>query len=121
MRNISGHNAIINSIAVNKDNVLVSSADNGKNNTIFKTMSLGSMFFWDYKTGYNFQQFQGVPQPGSIAAENGIFCCAFDQSQMRLITGECDKTIKMYKEDEEATPETHPIEDFKLEFQTQKF
>jgi len=35
---------------------------------------------------------------------------------MRLITGECDKTIKMYKEDESATPETHPIDDFKLEF-----
>lgn len=28
----------------------------------------------------------------------------------RLITGECDKTIKFYKEDEEATEETHPID-----------
>lgn len=35
---------------------------------------------------------------------------------MRYITGECDKSIKMYKEDENATPETHPIEDFKIEF-----
>jgi len=33
LRNISGHNAIINTVAVNKDNVLISGADNG-NNTI---------------------------------------------------------------------------------------
>ena len=26
-----------------------------------------------------------------------------------MITAECDKTIKIYKEDEDATPETHPI------------
>ena len=32
LRNISGHNAIINTIAINKENVLVSAADNGKNN-----------------------------------------------------------------------------------------
>jgi pleiotropic regulator 1 len=34
----------------------------------------------------------------------------------RLITAECDKTIKIWKEDENATPETHPIEDIKMEF-----
>lgn len=28
----------------------------------------------------------------------------------RLITTECDKTIKIYKEDTEATPETHPVD-----------
>jgi len=26
-----------------------------------------------------------------------------------MITAECDKTIKIYKEDEDATPETHPV------------
>jgi pleiotropic regulator 1 len=30
LRNISGHNAIINTVSVNKDNVLISGADNGK-------------------------------------------------------------------------------------------
>jgi pleiotropic regulator 1 len=34
----------------------------------------------------------------------------------RLITGECDKTIKIYKEDEEATEETHPIKEFKYDY-----
>jgi pleiotropic regulator 1 len=36
MRNFSGHNAIINALALNQDNVLVSGADNG------------SLYFWDW-------------------------------------------------------------------------
>lgn len=51
----------------------------------------------------------GIPQPGSLSSENGIFGMAFDQSQTRLITAECDKTIKIYKEDPDATEETHPL------------
>jgi len=97
LRNISGHNAIINDMCINQDNVLVSAADNG------------TMNFWDWKTGYNFQSLTAKPQPGSLDSENGIFACTFDKSGSRLITAEADKTIKIYKEDEEATPETHPI------------
>jgi pleiotropic regulator 1 len=33
----------------------------------------------------------------------------FDQSGTRLITCEADKTIKVYKEDEMATEESHPV------------
>ena len=33
----------------------------------------------------------------------------FDNSGTRLITCEADKTIKVYKEDETATEESHPI------------
>ena len=98
MRNLSGHNSIINSIALNKDNVLVSGADNG------------SMYFWDYKSGYNFQKVQTTVQPGSLSSEAGIFEIKFDHSSTRMITAECDKTIKMWKEDEDATPESHPID-----------
>ena len=43
LRNISGHSAILNTISINDDNVLVSGADNG------------SLKFWDWKSGYNFQ------------------------------------------------------------------
>jgi pleiotropic regulator 1 len=32
-----------------------------------------------------------------------------DQRGSRLITAEADTTIKIYKEDDEATEETHPI------------
>jgi len=97
IQNLTGHNAIVNCLAVNADNVLVSGADNG------------SLHFWDWKTGYNFQRTQAPVQPGSMDSEAGIFALSFDQSGSRLITAEADKTIKIYKEDDEATEETHPI------------
>ena len=34
---------------------------------------------------------------------------SFDVTGSRLVTCEADKTIKMWKEDETATPESHPI------------
>ena len=97
IQNMEGHNAIVNCMAANPDNVLVSAGDNG------------SMFFWDWRTGYNFQRTQAAAQPGSIDSEAGVFAMTFDQSGCRLITGEADKTIKIYKEDDEATEDTHPI------------
>jgi len=97
IQNLSGHNAIVNCLAANADGVMVSGADNG------------TMYFWDWKTGYNFQRFQAAVQPGSLDSEAGIFQMKFDQSGSRLITCEADKTIKIYKEDDSATEETHPI------------
>jgi len=100
LKNMSGHNSVINSLAVNEDNVLVSCGDNG------------SMCFWDYETGYCFQKTQTIPQPGSLDAEAGIFASSFDLSGSRLITCEADKSLKIWKENEHATPDSHPI-DFK--------
>jgi len=97
IQNLSGHNAIVNCLAVNQDGVLVSGADNG------------TMYFWDWKTGYNFQRFQAPVQPGSLDSEAGIFQMKFDHSGSRLITCEADKTIKIYKEDDSASEESHPI------------
>ena len=65
--------------------------------------------FWDWKSGNCFQQHATQVQPGSLESEAGIFAMTYDKSGSRLITCEADKTIKLYKEDEEATPETHPI------------
>ena len=62
----------------------------------------GTMYFWDWRSGYNFQKFQTQVQPGSIDSEAGIFDLQFDMSGSRLITAEADKTIKIYKEDETA-------------------
>ena len=76
---------------INEDNVLVSGGDDG------------TLKFWDWQSGYNFQDILSQPQPGSISAENGIFTMTFDRSGMRLLTGECDKTIKMWRQDETAT------------------
>ncbi|KAJ3232794.1 pre-mRNA-splicing factor prp46 [Chytriomyces hyalinus] len=97
IQNLAGHNSIVNTLAINQDNVMFSGGDNG------------SMYFWDFKTGYNFQTAEAAAQPGSLDSENGIFCSSFDRTGLRLITGEGDKTVKIWKEDERATPETHPV------------
>ncbi|XP_052189491.1 protein pleiotropic regulatory locus 1 [Diospyros lotus] len=88
---------IINTMAVNEEGVLVTGGDNG------------SLWFWDWKSGHNFQQSQTIVQPGSLDSEAGIYALAYDVTGTRLITCEADKTIKMWKEDENATPETHPL------------
>lgn len=46
---------------------------------------------------------------GSLESEAGIYAACYDQTGTRLVTCEADKTIKMWKEDENATPETHPL------------
>ncbi|KAK2787964.1 pre-mRNA-splicing factor prp46 [Onygenales sp. PD_12] len=108
MQNFEGHNAIINNLAVNEDNVLFSGGDNG------------SMSFWDWKTGHRFQSLDTTAQPGSLDAEAGIMAATFDRTGLRLICGEADKTIKVWKPDEEATEETHPL-DWKPSLGRQKF
>lgn len=95
VQNLSNHK-MVNCLAVNEDNVLVSGADDG------------SLYFWDWKSGYNFQSFNSLPQSGFVGA-NSIYAALFDRSGSRLITGECDATIKIHQVDEEATPESFPI------------
>ncbi|KAH6630636.1 WD40-repeat-containing domain protein [Chaetomium sp. MPI-SDFR-AT-0129] len=98
MQNFEGQNAIINTLAVNDQNVFFSGGDNG------------SMSFWDWKSGYRFQALDTTAQPGSLDAESGLMSSVFDKSGSRLICGEADKTIKIWKEDPNATQETHPLE-----------
>lgn len=97
VQSLSGHNAIINCMAANTDGVLVSGGDNG------------TMHFWDWRTGYNFQRLSVPVQPGSLDSEAGAFALAFDRSSSRLISCDADKTVKLYKEDDTATEESHPI------------
>ena len=108
LQNFEGHNAIINSLAVNEDDVLFSGGDNG------------SISFWDWKTGYRFQQLETTAQPGSLDAEAGVMGATFDKTGLRLIVGEADKTIKVWKQDEDATPDSHPL-DWKPTLSRQKF
>ncbi len=89
--------AIINSVAVNEDGVLASGGDNG------------SLWLWDWRSGNCFQSSDSVVQPGSLDSEAGIYALTYDMSGSRLVTCEADKTIKMWREDTEATPETHPV------------
>lgn len=85
-------------MAVNQDNVLVSGADNG------------TMYFWDWRTGYCFDKKQAQVQPGSMDSEAGIFSMTFDRTGTRLITTDADKTIKIYAQDPNATETSFPID-----------
>merc|ERR1712060_543468 len=101
-RNIQGHGAIVNGSAIREQpdgsSILIGGTDNGY------------LHFWDWRSSHKFQSLATIPQPGSMSSENGIFDLCLDQSQSRLITGECDKTVKIYREDPDATPETHPLD-----------
>ncbi|CAO1623305.1 unnamed protein product [Parajaminaea phylloscopi] len=81
------HETIVNTMSVNADGVLFSGGDNG------------SMKFFDYTSGIPFQAADDVTQPGSLDAESGIMSSAFDRTGTRLITGCCDKSIKIWKEE----------------------
>ncbi|EOA30454.1 hypothetical protein CARUB_v10013579mg [Capsella rubella] len=94
---LSQQKDIINAVAVNEDGVMVTGGDKG------------SLWFWDWKSGHNFQQAETIVQPGSLESEAGIYAACYDKTGSRLVTCEVDKTIKMWKEDENATPETHPL------------
>ncbi|KAI3902980.1 hypothetical protein MKX01_042832, partial [Papaver californicum] len=75
---------IINAMAVNEDGVMATEGNNG------------SLWFWDWKSGHNFH-------------EAGIYALSYDITGSRLVTCEADKTIKMWKQDENATPQSHPL------------
>src|SRR5690606_37281932 len=83
---------IVNALATHPDGeILVSGGDNG------------TLAFYDWRSGQCFQRTEALPQPGSLEAEQGIFAASFDQSGLRLITCEADKSIKIWKEDENDT------------------
>ncbi|KAJ3271586.1 pre-mRNA-splicing factor prp46 [Terramyces sp. JEL0728] len=124
---LTGHINTINAIQTNgvDPQIITASADStiklwdlsaGKAMTTLthhKKGDNGSMYFWDWKTGYNFQTNQAIAQPGSLENEAGIFASTFDKSGARLLTCEADKTIKVWKEDDNATMESHPIVNWK--------
>lgn len=98
IRNIPNNDGgILNSLALNSENVLAAAGDNGK------------LHLYDWHSGHCFQTIESPPQPGSLQAENGIKHCTYDVTGSRLITAEVDKSIKIYRPNENATEQTHPI------------
>ena len=89
--------SIVEALSLNEDNVVATGHQNGR------------LMLWDYKTGHKLQDIAIEPQPGSLAAEAAVRALTFDVTGTRLITAEADKTIKLWKPDPEATPETHPL------------
>ncbi|KAJ1757460.1 pre-mRNA-splicing factor prp46 [Coemansia sp. RSA 1591] len=98
VQSFNGHSSIVNTMCANNDGVMFSGGDDG------------TMRFWDWRSAHCFQKTQTVVQPGSLDSEAGVFCSTFDRTGFRLITGEADKSIKIWKEDEEATEESHPVD-----------
>ncbi|MBA0830943.1 hypothetical protein Goarm_015437, partial [Gossypium armourianum] len=94
---LSQQKTIINTMTVNEDGVMATGGDNG------------SLWFWDWRSGHNFQQAHTIVQPGSLDSEAGIYALSYDVTGTRLVSCEADKTIKMWKEDETATEQTHPL------------
>ena len=101
LRNCDGHSTILNALAINRSNVLVSGGNDG---------SLG---FWDWSSGHMYDKQHTIAQSGTLEGENAIFDLSFDVTGSRLLTAEGDKTIKVYGEDENATEESHPGIKFK--------
>lgn len=98
MLNFQPANSIVNTLSVNEDNVMFSGGDDG------------SMSFWDWKTGHRFQHTEQIAQPGSLDAEAGVMCSTYDKTGLRLIVGGSDKSIQVWKQDDNATEETHPLD-----------
>ena len=62
----------------------------------------------------------GTVLHSGLDSESGVFMMRFDRSESRLLTTNCDKTIKFYKEDENATEETHPV-DWKPNYKKKRY
>lgn len=87
---------IINSLSINQDNVLFAGGDDG------------SLNFYDYKSGHKFQSLLTIEVPGSLKSERGIMASSFDLTGHVLITGETDKSIKIWIPKQDASKDTDP-------------
>lgn len=102
-RNITGFNSIINCSLIKQDpyfndsSILVLGSNNGQ------------LHFYDWSSGYKYDTLVNKVVPGTVESENSTLAMAFDKSESRLITTHGDKSIKIWKENEEATPENFPI------------
>lgn len=75
-------------------NIINTMAINPASNELFAGYSDGRMKFYDYESGKVVQATQSTPAPGSSTST--IYASTFDMLGMRLITGESDKTIKIW-------------------------
>lgn len=86
-RRFNEHNAVINSVSINEDGVMITCGDDG------------SIKFWDFDSATCFQSDFTSVQEGSLQVERGILDSTFDITGTRFITVESDKTIKIWKEE----------------------
>jgi hypothetical protein len=64
----------------------------------------GTLQWYDYKTGYNFQKFRAPPQPGSLESECGVYAVrCMPGSRRGLLMLCCSCTV-------DASPCVHPFD-----------
>jgi len=73
VHNFSGHEAIINTLAMNEEGVMFSGGKSKRDSVSYRADEFaadnGSLTLWDYATGLPFQHLKDIPQPGSLDAE----------------------------------------------------
>lgn len=84
---------------IDKGNLLINTMCNNKEDVVFAGCDNGMFAFWDWKSGEMFQDDVQIPVPGSLESERGILCSTFDQSGDRLITGNIDKSVRLWKKE----------------------
>lgn len=84
---ISQGNLIINTLCSSDDGIIFGGCDNG------------NFAFWDWNSGEMITNGTQVPVPGSLDSENGILCSTFDKSGDRLITGNIDKSVRIWNKE----------------------
>lgn len=78
-------------------NIINTMAINSATNELFAGYADGRMQFYDYQTGSLVSETSTIPAPGSDSST--IYTSAFDMLGMRLLTGESDKSIKIWAND----------------------
>ena len=106
---LSEPGTIVNALGVNEDGLVATGGDNG------------DLWMWDYDSGHNMQRIKAPLQPGSLESEAAIYALSFDKTGTRLLTCEADKTIKFYKEVEDATETSHPMLPFEPPSTTRRY
>lgn len=81
---VSEGNLIVNTVCSSEDGVIFGGCDNGK------------FGFWDWESGKMIKNDSQIPVPGSLDSETGILCSTFDKSGERLITGNIDKSVRIW-------------------------
>ncbi|VEU21311.1 DEKNAAC102686 [Brettanomyces naardenensis] len=79
-------NLILNTNCCNSDGVMFAGYDDGQYG------------FWDWESGTIFQKGLNNAVPGSLSSERGVLCSSFDRSGLRLVTGNVDKSVKVWKQ-----------------------
>lgn len=85
--------------SVQKGNLIVNTLCSSDDGTIFGGCDNGNFAFWDWDSGEMITNDVQVPVPGSLDSERGILCSTFDRSGDRLITGNIDKSVRIWNKE----------------------